>query len=116
MKAIFIDSKNRKISEVEIPKQGTLKAWYKVIGCEIVEVATYINSHNDSILVDEEGLIKEINPDSPFFIYSGSHQPFAGNGLIIGVDKEGESISHHTTVEEVESKVTFYTYDQLKKG
>ena len=47
--------------------------------------------------------------DNLYFEYSGSENVFklAGNGLILGVDKEGESISPTLTVEDVKGKVNF---------
>ncbi len=114
MKAIFIDSKKQQVSEVEIPETGTLQAWYKIIGCDMVEIAAYLNPEQDSILVDEEGLMK-LNDHSPFFIYEGAHQPFAGNGLVVGVNDEGESVSCKISIDEVKGKVKFTTKDQVLK-
>jgi hypothetical protein len=102
MKAIFIDSKNREVKEVEI--KGDLQSWYETIGCGMVECALYFDDH-DSIMVDEEGLFhSECNE---FFFVKGGHQPFAGNGLVVGTDENGESVSTKISLDEVKSKVKF---------
>ena len=110
MRAIKIDSKNRTVSEIDIDEQkGVLNEWYKAIGCELVEVAHYMSDKNH-ILVDEEGLLKDI---TDFFIYNGNLQPFAGNGLVVGVDEEGKTISCDVTLEEVTKNVTFVNEDEI---
>jgi hypothetical protein len=86
MKAILIDIKNQTITDVDI--KGDLQSWYKLIGCQYVECAHYLNKH-DSIMVDEEGLLSQ--PEG-FFYVEGAHQPFAGNGLVVGVDKNGKTV------------------------
>lgn len=115
MKAIFIDATKRQVSEVEISDTNTLNEWYKILDCYTVEVATYINEQNDSILVDEEGLLHGLHNDSPFFKYEGAHQPFAGNGLITGVDEDGNDKAPTVTVKDVKSKITFLTLAEARK-
>ncbi len=108
MKAILIDSVNKIISELDLdPNKNMLLQWYKSLDVSMVEVAHYITNH-DSILVDEEGLLK---PCDHFFIYDGAHQPFAGNGLVVGVDKEGETVDCDITLDEVKQHVRFVSRD-----
>lgn len=108
MKAILIDALNHEIKEVTLnTEESTLKQWYQLIGCDLVEVAHYI-TEEDSILVDEEGLLK---PQDHFFYYKGAHQPFAGNGLIVGVDEEGDDTSCKISLEEVIQNTEFLTRD-----
>jgi hypothetical protein len=102
MKAILIDAKNREVKEVQIT--GDLESWYETIGCGMVECALYFNEH-DSIMVDEEGLFNE-NCDEFFFV-NGGHQPFAGNGLVVGTDDTGEAVDTKIALNEVKSKVKF---------
>ena len=107
MKAILIDSKNKTVSEITIDEnaEALLEEWYKHIDCELVQVAHDISKH-DSILVDEEGLLK--NPDN-FFTYNGAHQQFAGNGLIVGRNEDGETVDCEITLEEATLNVIFFT-------
>jgi hypothetical protein len=110
MRAILIDSANKTVSEIDIDDTKTLEDWYKAIDCELVEVAHYMSEKNH-ILVDEEGLLKSPNN---FFTYNGAHQPFAGNGLVVGVDiNTGESIDCQITLEEVTENVMFLTENQI---
>jgi hypothetical protein len=44
----------------------------------------------DVIYVDDEGLLK---PLDWFFAIKGGHQPFAGCGLVLGSNDEGETVS-----------------------
>jgi hypothetical protein len=106
MKAILIDSVNREVKEVEVTDY---KSYYPLLNCRCFTVAAYLGNGNDAreedyILVDDEGLLTE--PEH-FFAYDGAHHPFAGNGLILGSDLEGESIEPQVTVEEVKNKITF---------
>jgi hypothetical protein len=112
MKAILIDVLNENVRMVEVDDKNVLKDWYKHIICSMVEVALYLNGH-DSIMVDEEGLFSMDN-NSKFFIFKGGHQPFIGNGLVVGVNNKGESVDPHISVEEVRSKVSFHTMSEVQ--
>ena len=101
MKAILIDVKTQEIKEVE--HDNTLQNIYDLIDCRAFDLVR-IDDVN-SIFVDDEGILK----DNLYFEYSGSENVFklAGNGLVLGVDDEGNSISPTLTVEDVEGKVNF---------
>jgi|TARA_R110001606_G_scaffold194674_1_gene342383 hypothetical protein len=102
MKAILINVKTQEITEVE--HDGTLKNIYKHVDCSTFDVVD-IDGTND-IYVDDEGLFK---PNQLYFEYSGTERTIqlAGNGLILGVDEEGESISPTINIEEVRASVRF---------
>lgn len=113
MKAILIDVYNKQVKELTLdPNKRMLDQWYEHMKCDLVTVAHYINDH-DSILVDDEGLLK---PCDHFFNYEGSHQPFAGNGLVVGVDEEGETVACDISLEEVQAKVSFYSRQEVIDG
>ena len=101
MKAILIGVYAEEIIEVEY--DGTLQNIYDLIGCKTFDVVRIDNVN--SIFVDDEGILK----DNLYFEYSGSENVFklAGNGLILGVNDEGNSISPTLTVEDVKNKVNF---------
>ena len=101
MKAILIDVKTQEIKEVE--HDNTLQNIYDLIDCRAFDLVR-IDDVN-SIFVDDEGLLKA----NLYFEYSGGSRVFqlAGNGLVLGVDDEGNSISPTLTVEDVEGKVNF---------
>lgn len=98
MKAIFIDAQNETVTEVET---DGLETWYKLLSCEVVE-SVRLNSYGDSIIVDEEGLLKK---NRNFFRFG--RQPFSGSGIIIGVDDEGETMEPIITLEQVKANISF---------
>ena len=101
VKAILIDVKNQEVKEVE--HDNTLQNIYDLIDCRVFDSVRIDNVNN--IFVDDEGILK----DNLYFQYSGSNGIFqlAGNGLLLGIDDEGNSISPTLTVEDVKDKVRF---------
>jgi len=113
MKAILIDVQNETVHQVDLDDNNILHSWYKEIGCQMVEVAHYFND-KDSIMVDEEGLFT-MSDDSKFFSVEGGHQPFIGNGLVVGYEPmTGESVDVHISVEEVRAKVKFHNMIEVQ--
>tara|TARA_R100000231_G_scaffold78079_1_gene60465 strand:+ start:328 stop:657 length:330 start_codon:yes stop_codon:yes gene_type:complete len=102
MKAILINVKDQSITEVE--HDNTLDNIYDLLDCRTFDVVRI--DEVDSIYVDDEGLFVE---DQLFFEFGGDAQAvrLAGNGLILGVDDEGNSTSPNITLEEVKGKVGF---------
>jgi len=110
MKAILIDSINKEVKEVTLdPDSNMLHQWYKLLDCDMVQVGHYLNEH-DSIIVDEEGLLK---PCDNYFTYEGAHQPFAGSGLLVGVDDEGETVACDVSVDDVKGKIKFLDREKV---
>jgi len=101
MKAILIGVYAQEV--IEVVHDNTLQNIYDLLVCRTFDVVR-IDDVN-SIFVDDEGILK----DNLYFEYSGSDRVFqlAGNGLILGVDDEGDSTSPTLTVEDVEGKVRF---------
>lgn len=110
MKAILIDSINKEVKEVEIGKG--IDKMYEFLNCQCFTIATYLPKE-DAIFVDDEGLM---NGTDSFFTYEGAHQPFAGNGLIMGCDDMGESEDCKVDLTEVKNKVKFYSRYELALG
>jgi hypothetical protein len=102
MKAILVNPFDRTITEVEY--SGDFKQIYNFIDAECFDCAR-INRHGDGIFVDDEGLIREV--EQAFFQHEDYPQPLAGKGLVLGCDDEGNSVSPHTTLEELKAKITF---------
>tara|TARA_R100001377_G_scaffold80732_1_gene59819 strand:- start:40 stop:351 length:312 start_codon:yes stop_codon:yes gene_type:complete len=100
MKAILIDVINKEVREVE--HDDTLKSIYKHVDCGTFDVVRIDNLN--SIYIDDEGLFVE---DQQFFNYVIDLRvaSLAGNGLILGVDDEGDTIEPTLTLEEVKSSV-----------
>lgn len=103
MKAIFINTQDKIISEVDI--KGDLDSWYKLIGCDVVEIAARLDN-GDMILVDEEGLWKSPTEFFTFDHAEYTNYPFAGNGLVIGSDGE-DSTDAKSTLTDLTQKIRF---------
>jgi hypothetical protein len=109
---ILIDAENQKIETVLIGEG--IQPIYDAVKCDRFECVD-IDGVN-TIYVDEEGLFN-LTPNSMFFTFEGAHQPFAGNGLIMGTDEEtGESIDSTLTLDEVRAKVNFLTIAQVRNN
>lgn len=117
MKAILINVKNKTVTDVTYDSNNSLKEWYKLMDCGMVEVAMELENDDktgNSIMVDEEGLLS-INSNTKFFSFEKGHQPFAGNGLIVGINYEtGETIDVSITADEVRNKVKFHTLHEVQ--
>jgi hypothetical protein len=114
-KGILIDVHNRTITEVEITKDkndSELQSMYDHIKCEMVECVSF-NEKND-VWVNEEGLLN-LTPFSMFFKIEGYPDFLCGNGLILGYDDEtGDSSDTTLTIDDVKSKVTFHTLNEVE--
>jgi hypothetical protein len=58
--------------------------------------------NSDCIFVDDEGLLK---PVDWFFVVKGYPQPIAGRGLVLGTNRNGDSVSARTTLEELQRNI-----------
>lgn len=106
MKAILINPFDQSIKEVDYT--GDFRQIYTLIDASVFDVARI--SRRDGIFVDDNGLFNA----SHFFEHADYHSPLAGKGLIVGCDEQGESVDCETSVEEVKSKIKFYTYLELR--
>lgn len=106
MRAILIDAAQGTVQEIDTV--GDLDALYGLIHCQMIEVAHEF-PNGDVLYVDEEGLLKQ--PQRFFDI--GAHQPFAGNGVIIGCDGNGETVAAATPIDEIVGKVSFQHISDL---
>lgn len=104
MKAILIDSTTATISEVE--HDGSLDSLYKLIGCEQIE-ATYPFKTRDCVYIDEEGGLK---PNRLGFVVKGFHSPFRGRGLVVGTDREGNTVAPKVTELDVAMVTEFVAF------
>ena len=81
MRAILINPFDETITEVDY--SGDFKQIYKFIDCSTFDVVMLCDA--DDLYVDDEGLLKE----NRYFSWSG--RIFAGKGLILGHNEEGET-------------------------
>lgn len=124
MKCIKIDVVTSEVYEIEI--EGGLHSMYDALGlgCEMIEKAFYLpiisavdsTSRMDTCFVDEESLIKGEDTIKGAFSFQAAkgnvYGPFFNNGLIIGCDKDGESVAHRQIFETIKNAVQFYEIDK----
>ena len=110
MKAVLINPKLRKIKEIEY--SGDYQDIQKLTECSTI-TARYPFDNQDTIYLDDEGLLKESNYCFTFKYDNGYVQPLMGNALVIGANKEGESISYKTPITEIKNRIVFKGHQEI---
>jgi hypothetical protein len=105
-KVYLIDSEKREVRE---STAETLEDYRTAVGGNI-EVAT-IFRNGDTVYVNEEGLFQGFQ--NWFAIRGVTHQCFAGNGIVGGVDKGGECVDVKTPIKEL--GITYLTQEEARK-
>ena len=100
--AIKIDVEKQEVYSIEIDKG--LKGLYTAIGCTCVD-RIVLDDRND-LWLDDEGLLKNPQPDK--FSVKGYVRPLAGNALICGYNRDGETISTTLKPEQIQPLITFW--------
>lgn len=102
MRAIFINAKERTVTEVNI---GTdIADINKLLGSRCFTVG-HVFENEDAVYVDDEG---EYHPEDLFEL-GDAHQPFCGNGLIIGTDiATGESVDCKTATTDIHNDIMWF--------
>lgn len=107
-RAIIIDSKLR---QVRLYDNTGLKSLQAAVGGHIV--TAHILPNGDTLFVDDDGLLKYYDTG---FSYSGAHQLFVGNGVIVGPpDEHGDDTHAKSGIAEVEESVMFFRCDPRHK-
>ena len=104
MKAYLINPIKEEISVVDY--NGDFHQILKFIEAELFD-AVYPFKNADTIYVDDMGLMKPINHFFQVKCDNGTSQDLFGLGLVLGSNKEGESIDAQTTLEELKKRITF---------
>ena len=100
MRGILIDPFSKTIEEVDTT--GKLPEIYSMLGVELITIVHI--GESDVLFLDDEGLFVP-RDEQEYFYWSGSNQPYAGKGLIIGTDEEGDSTDAEIDLEEVKQRV-----------
>src|SRR3990167_3606882 len=100
MRCIIINAERHEISEAKMTKP-TLEYMQTVVGGRI-DVAHQIDDNN-AIFVNDEGMFTAMD----FFEYRGAHQPFAGNGIIVGTMNNGDTGPATILLDEAKRNITF---------
>lgn len=101
LRGYLIDPEKKTIEPVI--HNGDYKQIYKFIGADCFDVVR-IDDEN-MIFVDDEGLL---NGTRYFFMLKGYPQPFAGKGLLMGSNDEGDTVSSSMRLEDVQKLVVGY--------
>ena len=103
MKAYLIDPINKIVSVVDY--NGDYQTINKLINSQRGFDAVYGFRNEDTLYVDDEGLLRKENYGFEFTYDNGHVAPLMGKALVLGTDAEGESVEVKSSLEEVESKI-----------
>jgi len=103
MKAYLIDPINKIVSVVDY--NGDYQTINKLINSQRGFDAVYGFRNEDTLYVDDEGLLRKENYCFEFTYDNGHVAPLMGKALVLGTDAEGESVAVKSSLEEVESKI-----------
>jgi hypothetical protein len=110
MKAILIAAAARQVTEISI--EGKLEELQAAVGGYIETAFCFDNE--DTVYVNEEGML-ERPLGQHWFMIAGGHQPFIGNGILIGHDSDGEMADAKSSIEEIRRAVTFVSLDEVRR-
>jgi hypothetical protein len=108
-KVIFIDVATRRLRALNLASEGWLKSLQALVGGSVETAWQWPTG--DVCFVDEEALLKM--PRHFFHLEPCGHQPFAGNGVVVGseiYDDEGEFVGIGDTkldVDDLASQLKF---------
>ena len=96
MKAILIDVHNKDIKEIDY--DGNIKNLYKFVDCQLFDIVNIDDSNH--IFVDDEGLFVA---NQLYFSYND--KALAGNGLILGYNRAGETTGTTLDIKDVTANI-----------
>lgn len=86
MRGILIDPFTKTVTDIQT--SGKLAEIYEILGVEIVTAVSV--GEDQTLFLDDEGLMVP-KESQEYFQWKGSNQPYAGKGLILGVDEDGDN-------------------------
>ena len=114
MKAILINPKLQTINYVDY--SGDYKDISKLTECTTFTAVYPFDNCEDTIYLDDEGLLKSSNYCFTFRCDDGRNQPLMGNALVLGADDEGESKDVETSIDEIKKRVSFKRHQAIDLG
>ena len=114
MKAILINPKLQTINEINY--SGDYKDIQKLTECSTFTAIYPFDNCEDTIYLDDEGLLKSSNYCFTFRCDDGRNQPLMGNALVLGADDEGESKDVETSIDEIKKRVSFKGHQAIDLG
>ena len=108
---VLIDPTSRSIKLVEVSEKVSLKECYKLLECNMIEMAnpnsTFVD-WRDTLIVDESGLLK----DGQEFFKIGGHA-YAGKGLLLATTEDGDLTGCVSDLDNVVKSVQFPVMEDL---
>ena len=114
MKAYLIDPINKIVSVVDY--NGDYQTINKLINSQRGFDAVYGFRNEDTLYVDDEGLLRKENYGFEFTYDNWHVAPLMGKALVLGTDEKGESVAVKSTLEEVESKIRWIGKVEIYHG
>ena len=114
MKAILINPKLQTINYVDY--SGDYRDISKLTECTTFTAVYPFDNCEDTIYLDDEGLLKSSNYCFTFRCDDGRNQPLMGNALILGTDDEGESKDVESTIEIIQDRTVFVGHQKIDLG
>lgn len=118
MQAIFIDTAARSVSCLQLGHD-----YHEVqaaIGCSCFDIAHLDgNMEGDTLYVDDSGLVNGVGGKVGFFavdLGTPRERVFAGNGVILAADSEGELVSARMSLAEAKARISFGTLVRSQDG
>jgi hypothetical protein len=108
MRGILIDPFTRTVSEIET--SGKLLEIYELLGVDLITAVTV--GEDQSLFLDDEGLMVP-KTNQEYWQWKGSNQPYAGRGLILGLDGNGDNVDTTMSGLEVAMLVTFLDKEDI---
>lgn len=110
MRAIKIDSKNRIITEVDI---NDLEDMQKIVEGYICLAFDHPDAKH-SCFVNDEGLLNSPQYFFAFLLNDFCTQPFAGDGIIVGGNEEGDNTPCTLDIEELKKSIYWFTLPEVQ--
>lgn len=111
MKAVLINPKLNIVTEIDY--SGNYKDISKLTECSIFTAVYPFDNCEDTIYLDDEGLLKTSNYCFTFDCDNGQSQTLMGNALIIGTDEQGNSTDIETSIDEIKKRVSFKGHQKI---
>ena len=114
MKAILINPKLQTINEINY--SGDYKDIQKLTECSTFTAIYPFDNCEDTIYLDDEGLLKPSNYCFTFKYDNGYVQPLMGNALILGTNDKCDSADVETPLDEIKKRVSFKGHQAIHLG
>lgn len=108
MLGILIDPFAKTVTQVETT--GGIDEIYSFLKCELFTVVNL--DDRNCVFLDDEGLFVP-KEEQEYWSISGANQPYAGRGLILGTDADGDTAGASIPLEKIKSMVTFLDKEEI---